>query len=76
MLTCHLSAICNLEGTIDFHYGWLLNGVAKMLRGIFFLFLNRIWGNQAKTRRWALEIKPKGYRCGVSSPKQEIEAAP
>ena len=40
------------------------------------MFSNRIWGSQAETKRWALEIKPKGYWCGVSSPKQEIEAAP
>ena len=37
---------------------------------------NRIWGSQAETQQWALEIKPKGYRCGVSPPKQGIEAAP
>ena len=39
------------------------------VEGKFFLFPNRIWGNQAETQRWALEIKPKGYRCGVSPPK-------
>ena len=37
---------------------------------------NRIWGSQTETRRWALEIKPKGYWCGVSPLKWEIEAAP
>ena len=39
------------------------------------MFPNRIWGKQDETQRWALEIKPKGYQCGVSPPKQEIEAA-
>ena len=38
------------------------------------MFPNRIWDSQAETQRWAFEIKPKGYRCGVSLPKQEIEA--
>ena len=47
-----------------------------LLRGKFFLFPNRIWGSQAETQRWAFEIKPKGYRRGVSPPNQEIEAAP
>ena len=40
------------------------------------MFPNRIWGSQAETQRWALEIKPKGYQCGVSPPKQEIEVTP
>ena len=40
------------------------------------MFPNRIWGNQAETRQWALEIKSKDYQCSVSTPKQEIEAAP
>ena len=47
-----------------------------MLRGKFLMSPNRIWGSQAETQRWALEKKPNGYRCGVSLPKQEIEAAP
>ena len=47
-----------------------------VVEGKILMFLNRILGSQAETRRWALEIKPKGYRCGVSMPKQEIEAAP
>ena len=40
------------------------------------MFPNKIWGSQAETRQWAIEIKPKGYRCRVSPLKQEIEAAP
>ena len=40
------------------------------------MFPNRIWGSQVETQRWTLEIKPKGYRCDVGLPKQEIEAAP
>ena len=44
--------------------------------GKFLMSPNRIWGSQAETQRQTLEIKPKGYRCGVSPPKQEIEAAP
>ena len=44
--------------------------------GEFLMFPNRIWGSQAETQRWTLEIKPKGYQCGVSPPKQEIETAP
>ena len=47
----------------------------RVLRGKFLMFPNRIWGKQDETQRWALEIKPKGYQCGVSPPKQEIEAA-
>ena len=46
------------------------------VEGRILMFSNRIWGSQAETRRWALEIKPKGYWCGVSLPKQKIEAAP
>ena len=46
------------------------------VEGKIFMFPNRIWGSQAETRQWTLEIKPKGYRCGVSPPMQEIEAAP
>ena len=46
------------------------------VEGKILMFPNRIWGSQAETRRWALEIKPKGYWCGVSPPKQEIDAAP
>ena len=26
--------------------------------------LNKIWGSQAETQRWALEMKPIGFRCG------------
>ena len=51
-------------------------GICYVLRGKFLMPSNRILGSQAETQRWALEIKPKGYRCGVSLPKQEIEAAP
>ena len=40
------------------------------------MFPNRIWDSQTETQCWALEIKPKGYRYGVSPPKQGIEAAP
>ena len=40
------------------------------------MFPNRIWDSQAETQRWALEIKPKGFWCCVSLPKQEIETAP
>ena len=39
------------------------------------MFPNRIWGSQVETQRWALQIKAKGYQCGVSPPKQGIEAA-
>ena len=47
-----------------------------MLRGKFLMSPNRIWGSQAETQRWDLEIEPKGYRCGVSPSKQEIGVAP
>ena len=47
-----------------------------IVEGKILMFLSRILGSQAETRLWALEIKPKGYQCGVSPPKQEIEAAP
>ena len=53
-----------------------VNMVYYVLRGKFFMFPNRIWGSQAETRRWALEMKPKGFRCHVSPPKQEMEVAP
>ena len=33
------------------------------------MFPNRIWDSQTETQCWALEIKPKGYRYGVSPPK-------
>ena len=39
------------------------------------MFPNRIWDSQTETQCWALEIKPKGYWCGVSPPKREIEVA-
>ena len=26
--------------------------------------LNKIWGSQAETQRWALEMMLKGIRCG------------
>ena len=26
--------------------------------------LNKIWGSQAETQRWALEMMPKGFQCG------------
>ena len=26
--------------------------------------LNIIWGSQAETQRWALEMMPKGFWCG------------
>ena len=48
----------------------------KVVDETILMFPNGIWGSQAETRWWALEIKPKGYQCGVSPPKQEIEAAP
>ena len=28
------------------------------------MFLNKIWGSQAETQRWALEVMPEGFRCG------------
>ena len=39
------------------------------VEGKILMFPNKIWGSQAETQQWALEIKPKGYRCGVSPPK-------
>ena len=60
------------RGIVFLRSTWLKLGV----EGKFLMFPNRIWGSQVETQRWALEIKPKGYRCGVSPPKQEIEAAP
>ena len=53
-----------------------VGGSLKSVEGKILMFPNRIWGSQAKTRRWALEIKSKGFRCHVSPPKQEIEVAP
>ena len=47
-----------------------------IVEGKILMFSNKIWGSQAETQQWALEIKPKGFWCCVSSPKQEIEAAP
>ena len=47
-----------------------------VVKGKILMFPNRIWGSQAETWWWALEIKPKGFRCRVSPPKQEIEDAP
>ena len=58
------------------YYLWALLYFLVLLRGKFVMFPNRIWGNQAETQRWTLEIKLKGYRCGVSPPKKEIEVAP
>ena len=29
-----------------------------------FMPLNKIWGSQAETQRWALEMMPKGFWCG------------
>ena len=52
-----------------------VNMVYYVLRGKFLMFPNRIWGSQAETRRWALEMKPKGFQCHVSPPKQEMEVA-
>ena len=46
-----------------------------IVEGKFSMFLNRIWGSQVETRRWALEIKPKGFWCHVSLFNQEIEGA-
>ena len=46
------------------------------VEGKILIFSNRIWGSRVETRRWALEIKPKGFQCCVSPPKQEIEPAP
>ena len=46
----------------------------QMLGGKFLMSPNRIWGSQAETQQWALKIKPKGYRCAVSPPKQGLEA--
>ena len=34
-----------------------------MLRGKL-MSLNKIWGSQAETQRWALEMMPKGFWCG------------
>ena len=48
----------------------------KFVEGKILMFPNRICGSQAETRQWAFEIKPKGFWCRVSPPKQEIEAAP
>ena len=47
-----------------------------VVEGKILMFLNRIWGSQAKTWQWAIEIKPKGFWYRVSLPKQEIEIAP
>ena len=47
-----------------------------IVEGKILMFSNKIWGSQAETQQWTLEIKPKGFWCCVSSPKQEIEAAP
>ena len=46
------------------------------VKGEILMFLNRIWGSQADSWWWAIEIKPKDFRCCVSLPKQEIEVAP
>ena len=43
-----------------------INMSLECVEGKILMFPNRIWGSQAETRRWALEIKPKGYQCGVS----------
>ena len=51
-------------------------GAENLVEGKILMFPNRIWGSQTETQRWAFEIKPKGYRCGISPPKQEIDAAP
>ena len=54
----------------------VVKNALHIIEGKILMFPNKIWGSQVETRRWALEIKPKGYRCGVSPPKREIEAAP
>ena len=53
-----------------------LKGGLVPVEGKILMFPNRIWGNQAETQRWALEINSKGFRCRVSPPKQEIETTP
>ena len=47
-----------------------------LFMGKILMLPNRIWDSQEETWWWALEIKPKGFRCCVSSPKQEIKVAP
>ena len=46
------------------------------VEGKMLMFPNNICSSQAETRQWALEIKPKGFRCRVSPRKQEIDAVP
>ena len=75
MLTCFLLAIMQPRGH-DRLSLWLAPQWSRQnVEGKILMSPNRIWGSQAETQRWALEIKPKGYQCGVSPPKQEIEAA-
>ena len=40
------------------------------------MFPSTMWGSQAETQRWALEIKPKGFRVVISLSKQEIKLHP
>ena len=76
MLTCFLLAIMQPRGhdrlSLWLAPQWSHQNVERKI----LMFPNRIWGSHAETRRWALEIKPKGFRCSVSPPKQEIEVAP
>ena len=40
------------------------------------MFLNKMLGNQAETRLWALEIAPKGFRCDdkpIQARKQRLD---
>ena len=53
-----------------------LKGGLVPVEGKILMFPNRIWDSQAEGRRWTIEIKPKGFWCCVSPPKQEIEVAP
>ena len=53
-----------------------LKGGLVPVEGKILMFPNRIWDSQAEGQRWTLEIKPKGFWCCVSPPKQEIEVAP
>ena len=39
------------------------------------MHLNEIWGSQAETQRWALEMMPKGFRCGDKPIQVKTKAA-
>ena len=64
------------KNTFGYDECYAFVGEIMFVEGKILMFLNRIWGSQAETRQWALEIKPKGFRCCVSLPKQEIKVAP